>query len=80
MTDPEDPLRATRVFHHLTDPRTYPSFAPPLIIEELEIFEKNFQNVILYDHSSPESIVKFNYEVGIVSFTDLNGKTWRFGE
>ncbi len=73
-----DPFSGFSVFYDLTNQRTYPSPFTNISIDELELFGRTFQDVIVTDYTEPKSLIQFNYEFGIISFTDHEGKTWRF--
>jgi len=66
------------VFRHEVDTRSYPTSFNNEPIPEIEIFDRTFTEVIWNDYTNPISQVYFNFEYGIVSFTDYQGKQWRF--
>jgi hypothetical protein len=66
------------VFRHEVDTRSYPTSFNNEPIPEIEIFDRAFTEVIWNDYTNPISQVYFNFEHGIVSFTDYQGKQWRF--
>lgn len=71
--------KSTQVFWHVLDQRTWPEvFSATSNIASLNVFDQVFQNVFVTNISNPISKVYFNYDVGIVSFTDHAGKRWRF--
>lgn len=78
LRDSIDATRSSQVFYHLTNPRSYPnpSLNPP--VENVEIWGRIFDEVLMHDFQNPKSIIQFNYEFGMVSFTDFSGKLWRF--
>jgi len=73
---------AVSVFNHIVNQRTWPSASSSTIehYDTLFVFNMEFHDVLKnsYVFLPPPSIVYFNYDVGIVSFTDHFGKRWRF--
>jgi hypothetical protein len=67
-----------QVFRHEVDTRSYPESFNNEPIPEIEIFDRTFIEVIWNDYTNTISQVYFNFEYGIVSFTDYQGKQWRF--
>lgn len=67
-----------QVFRHEVNTRSYPTSFNNEPIPEIEIFDRTFTEVIWNDYANPISQVYFNFEYGIVSFTDYQGKQWRF--
>lgn len=71
---------AARVFYHEVDTRSYPDSFNNEPIPEIELLGRTFNEVIWNNYFNPTSEVYFNFEYGIVSFTDHDGKQWRFEE
>lgn len=69
-----------QVFRHEVNTRSYPNSFNNEPIPEIELLGRTFTEVIWNDYANPISQVYFNFEYGIVSFTDYNGKQWRFEE
>lgn len=78
--DPSPDVYSRQVFYHVTDDRTWPTVFQQESIEEIDILGQTFFEVWNTNFSDPKSVVNYNYELGIVSFTDMNGKLWRFKE
>ena len=76
--NPDPNITSSQVFYHETNTRTWPITWNSDVIEEIEIMGRSFTEVYNVDFISPISVVHFNYEFGIISFTDMNGKLWRF--
>lgn len=76
--DPGPGFLFRQVFYHETNTRTWPSTWNYKSINEIVILNKTFHDVLNVGFLNPLSIVNFNYKYGIISFTDLNGKLWRF--
>lgn len=71
---------STQVLKHITNLRTWPSLYYIPFIDEIEILGVTFYNVVDNNVSQHESTVRFNYEFGVISFIDRQGKLWRFEE
>lgn len=69
---------STQVFSNVMNPRTWPSYyyTPP--INEIEIHGVTFMNVLYNRQTQNKSNTNFNLENGVLSFTDFQGKLWRF--
>jgi hypothetical protein len=66
------------VFQAILDPRTWPeAFDYITELGEVEIFDKPFDNVLQL-FAPLDSNAMFNYDVGVVSFSDVSGKQWRW--
>lgn len=76
--NPDPNITSSQVFYHETSTRTWPTSWNSDVIEEIEIMGRSFTEVYNIDFINPISVVHFNYEFGIISFTDMNGKLWRF--
>lgn len=69
------------VFFHTINQRTWPEISSmPDTLATIDLLGREFQTVL---HNStfgytPKSDVYFNYDFGIVYFTDHAGKAWRF--
>ena len=73
------PYSLVQVFYHVLNQRTWPEvFLSAENIGFLAIFNKNFDDVLLTEYFGSKPMVYFNYDVGIVSFTDHTDKQWRF--
>lgn len=68
------------IFIHEVNIRTFPESTNDDPIEEKEFIDKLFYNVFTDNFPSPKSDVYYNFEFGIVAFTDKTGKLWRFKE
>jgi len=72
-------LSSSQVFFHIVDQRTWPT---PLSTQrydaELVVLGRTFKDVYQNEIAGPKSKILYNYEFGIISFTDHTGKTWRF--
>lgn len=68
----------SQVFYHETNSRTWPASWNYPSIKEKTILNRTFTDVLNVGFTNPLSIVNFNYKYGIISFTDFNGKLWRF--
>ncbi len=75
-SNPDSENSYSTVFYHVVDRRTWPFYIPSEVISGIEIIERLFYDVYLglYDKSE----VYFNFEYGIVSFTDRDENLWRF--
>lgn len=71
---------STQVLKHIMNLRTWPTLYYIPLIAEIEILGVTFYNVVDNNVSQHESTVKFNYEFGVISFIDRQGKLWRFEE
>ncbi|HMT55103.1 MAG TPA: hypothetical protein PKD16_18855 [Saprospiraceae bacterium] len=78
IKNPNDQNSFRQVFYHITNQRTWPITTNTPPISEKIILNRTFQDVLIDDFTNPLSIVHFNYEFGIISFTDFDGKLWRF--
>ncbi len=78
LMDPGPEYLFSQVFYHETNTRSWPSSWNYKSISEKVILNKTFQDVLNVGYQDPLSIVNFNYKYGIISFTDFNGKLWRF--
>jgi len=72
-------FRSFVVFTHVFDQRSWPEENTITEnIESIEFFGREFMNVWHTPFNDTYSPVHFNYEFGIVYFTDHEGKGWRF--
>jgi hypothetical protein len=78
MKDPNVAFTRRQVFSHVTNQRTWPEIWINEWSSEKVILNRIFYDVFRNVFSNPLSKVHFNYEYGIVSFTDFSGKLWRF--
>ncbi|MBK8081455.1 MAG: hypothetical protein IPK25_14950 [Saprospiraceae bacterium] len=78
IKDPNFGLVSRQVFSHVTNKRTWPEILDNELNSEKVIFNRIFYDVLNSGILNPLSKVHFNYEYGIVSFTDFSGKLWRF--
>ncbi len=78
LMDPGPEYIYSQVFYHETNTRTWQSSWNYQPISEKVILNKTFQNVLFVGFNNPLSVVNFNYQYGIISFTDFSGKLWRF--
>lgn len=76
--DPGPEYLFKQVFYHETNTRTWPTSWNYQSIREKVILNKTFRDVLNVGFHDPLSTVNFNYEYGIISFTDFSGKLWRF--
>ena len=72
------PLYGNQVFFDIVALRTVPYPWETILIPEKEILGKIFYDIVDIVIGMPKSIVYFNYQFGIVSFTDKQNKQWRF--
>lgn len=75
--DPNNSLIGTQVFYHETDSRTWPTSWNATAIPEIDFLGRAFLDVYYNDYIDAKSALYFNYEEGIVSFTDIDGRLWR---
>lgn len=76
---PDSQTTRRLVFSHIINARSWPeeeSYVMP--ISDIEIYGKTFSNVLKMTYKTEITQVMFNYEFGIISFTDLRDKLWRF--
>ncbi|HQV67376.1 MAG TPA: hypothetical protein PLO48_11245 [Saprospiraceae bacterium] len=78
LKNPNEEFTFNQVFYHITNQRTWPITTNTPPISEKIILNRTFHDVLIDDFTNPLSIVHFNYEFGIISFTDFDGKLWRF--
>ena len=78
--DPDPEIFSSGVFNHVTDVRSWDMAYNNDPVDQMEIMGRTFSDVLSNDYPDPKSKVFFNYEFGILSFTDLEGKRWRFEE
>ncbi|MFK8054842.1 MAG: hypothetical protein AB8F78_01880 [Saprospiraceae bacterium] len=51
-----------------------------IIYEDVEYYGREFKDAFCTPFEDPVSYVCFNYEIGIISFTDLDGKLWVYSD
>ncbi len=72
-------ISAAQVFYHLVNQRTWPNALSTFQFEEeLVLLGRSFKDVYSNQITETKSKVYYNYELGILSFEDHTGKTWRF--
>ena len=64
------------VFRDITEQRSWPSSTTIESLNEYTCHGEVFNDVLYSDSPTANSDVFFNYEYGIVSFTDRDGKKW----
>ncbi len=75
---PDTTFSSVQVFYHETDQRTYPSTWNPEVLDEITFHGRTFTDVFNNDFIDAKLQVYWNYEFGIVAFTDLTDNLWRF--
>lgn len=80
LRNPENQNRLHGVFYHVVNQRTWPTASETVYSPSKVLLDKVFNDVYYSDYANSISEVYYNYEFGIVSFTDRDGKTWRFHE
>jgi len=78
LKDPTNASPSDEAFCFTIDPRSSPFIPANPPINSVEIGGRIFQNVLTSHLENSPSVMHFNYEFGILSFTDPNGKEWRF--
>lgn len=78
--DPDPNIYASQVFYTVLDQRTWLKSYNTIPIDEMDFLGRKFQLVLTNNFMDPLSIMFFNYQYGIISFTDFDGKIWRFEE
>lgn len=80
LQNPSIPGSSSQVFRHEINTRSYPETFNNEAIPEIEFLGRSFQDVIWNNYFMPLSQVYFNFNHGMVSFTDHDNKVWRFEE
>jgi len=82
---PNNNNSSRRVFFHVLNQRSWPEINSALggaimkHSDTVKILDKDFYNVYSNEYyQDPKLKIYFNYEFGILSFTDRNNKLWRF--
>lgn len=68
------------LIYYYVAPRTYPKYNNAPIIEEVEVMGKKYENVIISDSFQNISIISINFDFGLLSFIDRDGKLWGLKE
>lgn len=68
------------ILTHVTNQRDYVGNLNPGVYEDIELFGREFKDVYHNRFSNPASFVRFNYEFGIISFTDEENTVWVYQE
>jgi len=76
--NPDNQYQSHSVFNHVINQRTWPLIYEPEFYPSIDFFDEEFKDVYYSDYQDPKSEVYYNYEYGIVSFSDIEGKVWRF--
>ncbi len=78
---PDEPLRSSQIFTQVTNQRTWPTMSGSTdTLAEYWCHGLKYENVLHGSFSNPLSDVYFNYQYGIVSFTDHDGQKWALTE
>ena len=77
-TLPNNIITSAEVFVETINQRTWPTSIDVKVLGDVEIFGRTFENVRMTEFTNPKSDVLFNYELGLVSFTDHENEVWRF--
>ncbi|MFK8058108.1 MAG: hypothetical protein AB8F78_18415 [Saprospiraceae bacterium] len=76
----DDNRLRTQVLRDVTNERTLLESWWQVEYEDIELLGRGFEDVFYSRFSNPVSFVRFNYELGIISFTDLDNKMWVYEE
>lgn len=79
LRDPTNASINDEAFSFTIDPRSSPFIPLNPPINSVTIQGRTFQNVLTSQLENSSSVLHLNYEFGILSFTDPDGKLWRFG-
>jgi hypothetical protein len=78
--DQLNPNTGYSVFTYVINKRTSPEVFYTNYFSQLEFCEMEFSEVLKTNNTNPKSEVYYSVELGIISFTDKENKTWCFKE